>query len=370
MNFQRSFLPEKAIYKKLGEVELSPYMRNSTLYNDGEAAIKATQQAMCFADFMKHDLSKTKQNFELFWNAQDAILFPKLENLVSKYSYIPITKINNRLDASMALHQLLLTTTGISNVIGAGSLQEYSRIGKTVIGTAANFDKIFEFIENNQIDFCKIERNAFKLIDLFAKIYEQLVPVVALRNGNCVENVDKEQHGIMTANFNELSDFYAKSFEWILENVAIIIGLNNIYLRSDWKQCVNGKTYADFLKETKGNRLQNGYIGEKEPFSKSVNSLNNKIRNAIQHFDSDIDYKTQLLTFKDRNKSVNLYLLEFADLCIENFCIIFYILELIYNLQKSTLTQEGNVPIFLINNLEVQRTSNRKNREKGTLNLW
>lgn len=354
------FPTRKAIYKRIGEVELTPYMRNYSFYSDGEMAIKATQQAMYFANFIKFGLSETKQNFELFWNNQDAILFPKLEHLVSQYSYIPIEKINNRLDASMALHQLLLTTTGVSNVVGVDSLQEYSEIGKAVIGTTTNFAKVFEFIDSNQIDFCKIEKNGFKLIDLFAKVYEQLVPVIALRKGKCVENVDKEQYGIMTANFNELSDFYAKSYEWILENIAIIVGLNNIYLRNDWTQCVNGKTYANFLKESKGNRLQNGYIDEKETFSSPVNSLNNKVRNAIQHFDSDIDYKTQLITFKDRNKTVDLYLIDFADLCIENFCIIFYILELIYNLQKLTLMQDGIVPSFVVSNPEVQRTSKRK----------
>lgn len=77
--------------------------------------------------------------------------------------------------------------------------------------------------------------------------------------------------------------------------------------------------------------MRNGYIDEKKPFSKPIRSLNNRVRNAIQYFDSDIDYETQLITFKDRNKSVDWYLIDFADLCIENFRIMFYVLELVYN---------------------------------------
>lgn len=90
----------------------------------------------------------------------------------------------------------------------------------------------------------------------------------------------------------------------------------------------------------------NGYIDEKEPFSRPINSLNNRVRNAIQHFDSDINYETQLIIFNDRNKQVELYLIDFADLCIENFRIIFYILEIVYDLRKISLIQDGNVPIF------------------------
>ena len=96
-----------------------------------------------------------------------------------------------------------------------------------------------------------------------------------------------------------------------------------------------------------GNKLNSKLIYEKVPFSKPLNSLNNRVRSAIQHFDNDIDYETQLITFNDRNKSVDLYLIDFADLCIENFRIIFYVLELVYNLRKVDLIQKGIIPSFV-----------------------
>lgn len=104
--------------------------------------------------------------------------------------------------------------------------------------------------------------------------------------------------------------------------------------------------YLDFIRESNGNKMQDGYLDEKEPFSKPISSLNNRLRNAIQHFDSDIDYETQLITFKDRNKAVNLYLIDFADLCIENIRIVFYVLEIIYNLRKIDFIQKGIAPSF------------------------
>ena len=116
--------------------------------------------------------------------------------------------------------------------------------------------------------------------------------------------------------------------------------------------------------ESNGNKMKNGYVDEKEPFGKPISSLNNRVRNAIQHFDSDIDYETQLITFKDRNKSVDLYLIDFADLCIENFRIIFYVLELVYNLRKIDFIQKGIVPSFVASKIRVDEQQQKKKKKK------
>lgn len=356
------FPTRKATYKKIGEVELTPYMRNHIFYGSDEKAMKKTQEAMYFANFVKSGLSEMKQNFELFWHNQDEILFPRIKNILNKYPHIPFAEVNNDFDAAVALHQLLLTTTGISIIIGKDSLGEYTEVGKLVIGSKNHITQITEFINNSKIDFDSLERKGFKLIESFAKVYEQLIPVIALKNGDCLENVDKNQFGIMTANFDELTDFYAKSYEWIFDNLKVILGLNNIFVRNDSTKCVNGKSYQDFMGESNGNKMKNGYIDKKEPFGKPISSLNNRVRNAIQHFDSDIDYETQLITFNDRNRSVDLYLIDLADLCIENFRMMFYILELVYNLRKLSFMQKGIVPSFVADKIRVVEQQHRKRK--------
>lgn len=67
-----------------------------------------------------------------------------------------------------------------------------------------------------------------------------------------MNNVDMDKYGIMTANFEELTTFYAQSYEWILENVDIVIALNNIEVRGDYQKCENGKSYDEYLKVFKG----------------------------------------------------------------------------------------------------------------------
>lgn len=221
------FPTRKAIHKKIDEIELSPYMRNFFLYGGEEKAIEETQKTMDFANFVKSGLSEMKQNFELFWNDQDRILFERVTNTIKQYPYIPFSEVKNNFDAAVALHQLLLTTTGISIIIGKDTLGEYTKIGKLVIGDRSRFNQISAFIDSGKVDLNTIEKKGFKLIELFAKVYEQLIPVIALKNGDCLGNVDKNQLGIMTANFDELTDFYAKSYEWIFDNLKLILGLNS-----------------------------------------------------------------------------------------------------------------------------------------------
>lgn len=111
------FPTRKATHKKLNEIELSPYMRNLLLYGSNEKAIEETQKTMYFANFVKSGLSEMKQNFELFWNNQDKILFARVTDMIKQYPYIPFSEVKNNFDAAVALHQLLLTTTGISIII-------------------------------------------------------------------------------------------------------------------------------------------------------------------------------------------------------------------------------------------------------------
>lgn len=148
---------------------------------------------MDFANFVKSGLSEMKQNFELFWNDQDRILFERVTNTIKQYPYIPFSEVKNNFDAAVALHQLLLTTTGISIIIGKDTLGEYTKIGKLVIGDRSRFNQISAFIDSGKVDLNTIEKKGFKLIELFAKVYEQLIPVIALKNGDCLGNVDKNQ---------------------------------------------------------------------------------------------------------------------------------------------------------------------------------
>lgn len=364
--------PTKKMYLlELNNYDLPPFMRNSMFYENFSKAVEATQNAMLFAKCFDSRWKKLKIYYDLFWNNQYKLLYPKLEKELSNYEFIPLSKVVNKLDASMSLHQLLMTTTGLTSALKPETLKSYIEISKLIIESKDNLEEIKAFANSISSELDSIEKKAFKLIDDFLKIYEQLVPIVALRNDSCIDNVDKDKYGIMTTNFDELSDFYAKSYEWILDNINIVIALNNIISRKNYNRCTNNKPYDDIFKiGSKYKKLQ--YLDDSEMFSTPMNSLKNRIRNAIQHFDSDIDYMSQKIVFTDsyrgNTNKVNMYLIDFGDLCVENFSIVIYILELIYNLRKIYYLSDGLIPSCNLKDIQ-NKDKNKTNKKIGRNDL-
>lgn len=339
--------PTKKMYvRRLEELESAPFLRNFSYYDDYQKAIDATRKASQFANFMKEGWRKTVSHYELFWNGHSQLLYPKLTDEVKKYSWIPFSEVTNDLDAVMAMHQMLLTTTGVSFVLRQKTLSEYCETASLIVNN--QLSETINFINGESLDLSLVEKKAIRLLESFVELAEQLIPVIALRSVNCLDRVDKTQYGIMTTGFEILSDFYAKSYEWILDNIDILIGLNNIAVRGQYEKCIGGKHYCDLaLLASKYKKLEL-YLEDSEPFSKPASSLKNRIRNAIQHFDDEIDYSSQRIIFTDshagRVRKEELYLIDFADLCLDNFSLIFYILELVYNLRKIEYSSQGEIP--------------------------
>ncbi len=359
------FPTSKMYLRDFDKHDLPPYMRNGIFYNDNKVALEATKNAMIFSQYFDDSWKNLKVMYDLLWNGQDSILYPKLEKELSHYEFIPIPGINNNLDANMALHQMLITTTGITKALKPDTISKYMKVSKLITDKKENFSKVNDYIKDSTLKLDEIEKKAFKFVDAFSSIYEQLIPVVALRNADCLGNVDFEKYGIMTTNFEELSSFYAGSYEWILDNIDIVIALNNIACRSSYNECLNNKTYEG-IKKTGSKYKKLEFLDDTEPFSPPTCNLKNRIRNAIQHIDAEIDYMSQEIVFKDTHRGntreVRMYLIEFADLCIENFSVVIYLLELVYNLKKRELVSKGEVPssVFDKRFQETKKTNTRK----------
>ena len=150
--------------------------------------------------------------------------------------------------------------------------------------------------------------------------------------------------------------FYADSYELILDYVGVAIGLNNIVVRGDHNtfpentvyvnkqtRCVESfENYQEIVKSSRLNLLVTN-----EPFSKAI-PLNRNVRNAIAHFNYEFDAGTQKITFSDKHKNkentVELYLIELALLCYENISVLVYLDELLYSIRKIHYTKLGMSP--------------------------
>ena len=174
--------------------------------------------------------------------------------------------------------------------------------------------------------------------------------------GNATEKLDKNTLGISTTSIEDMFDFYADSYELILDYIDVAIGLNNIVVRGDHNAFpsntirVNKKTpcvgnFEDYREIVKSSRLN--LLVDSEPFSKAI-PLNRNVRNAIAHFNDEFDAGTQKIIFSDKYKgndnTVELYLIELAILCYENISILVYLDELLYSLRKIRYTKLGMYP--------------------------
>lgn len=361
--------PTRKLYlrRKGEEFDVSPFIRNIMFTDGSEQSLKLTRDSMRFANFLSSEWTKTKVYYNLFWKKKSSILKSKLLDEIKIYDFLPIKEIRNDLDIVMTLHQIFLCTSGVGTVISDVSLSEYSKTAKII--TSMDINEINRFMNDKKIDLNILEEKCFSLIDLFSNFYEQLVPVVSLKNAGKLDKVDRLNFGIMTANFDELTSFYAKSYEWILENNHIIIALNNIFIRNNYDCCINGKTLDD-IQELKSKFMSLNYMKEDEPFSRPTNHFNNRIRNAIQHYSCEIDYVSQKAMFIDSHKGIKkveeIYLIDFSILCIENFSVMMYLFELIYNLRKIQLLTLGYVPSIKSKDIQKMKIINdTKIRRKG-----
>lgn len=169
-----------------------------------------------------------------------------------------------------------------------------------------------------------------------------MFPVVLLVKVNKYDEIDQEKYGISIAIYRNLKQLYASSYEWLLDALDVVIALNNIFERQEYSKCLKNKDFNNDLQMVNSKYQKiDMFISGDEPFSKPLTNINNKVRNAIQHYNDEIDYVNQKNSFYDKYKGKirveEIYLMDFAKLCIENFAWIIYIMKLIYNLQKFEL---------------------------------
>lgn len=354
--------PTKKIFKdKKNSVHRTPFLRNLEFYSDGTKANEEVRNAMKFAEFIKNNMNTYLTYFTLLRNKKNSIVYPKIER---ELQFLPSTikVVKSQMDALMGLHQLFLTISSISSALPKDTLESYSEMGKELI---ENYLKeTIDYIEVMNFDFDLMEKKSLNLISLFSNVYEQLIPVVALKNSDNLDNLDKEIYGIMTTNYNNLTDFYAKSYEWILDNLDLVIALNNIKYRKNYSSCINDKKLENLVKL--GSKYQKiDYVCQNETFSKPMESLKNKVRNAIQHYDSEIDYISQQIVFTNSYKGKisheKMYLIDFASLCLDNFSIIMYLFEIQYTFKKISLIMKGE-NLTLSNYGEMRRETKQKNK--------
>lgn len=330
-------LPTRKVIKKefkgdneiLNSFELSPFIKWSMMM--GNDAIKSLQSPMRLINFI--DSGKWNLVISLLRvinNNKFEYALPVInQELPSSHSLYK--NVSDEISGISAIHQMLMTDSGIDIVIGKNALHEYSELGKIII-TLFEDHKI---TKDNIGDFVisKFNTEFLTLTDSLSDLFPKLLPIMTLRAADKIDEIPDDFSAITTVDAESLNAMYARTYEFILRHLNVIYLLNNLSSRGNTKKFAKGKTEEEFNKYSDFNKVET-FLIQSERFSKPIISINNKIRNAIQHYDYVINYNDQTVCYHDRNKDNNLTYIQLGNMVIENISVIFYLNELIYNLNR------------------------------------
>lgn len=157
---------------------------------------------------------------------------------------------------------------------------------------------------------------AIDILFSFIKNAENYLPVIALSYGFGVDKEVPEDFYIVTTSFDEIKDRYKDSFELLSRTSLIYLGFRNYVKNGDIDNCI-GLTACTSLADYygKNNGLKKAVLDQVPDFVKYYRFLlNNQIRNAIGHYNTEYSLQTQLIKYypytditkKDKSKEISL----------------------------------------------------------------
>lgn len=348
MTFYSDFsveLPHRKItkYESLEKLVLdgfSPFM-NMTQMFEADTYQNLIDHMGCFLQFRDSTWTQLQPLYDLYFNRKIELMKSSVQKIASYYT------VENELDAAMSLHQLCVF--GFNNILESNTLPRFSEYANMIVRKTP-MNQIFALITavGGYDYFSSVLKRLVQIYSRWISNFECYIPAIMISLGNISEKFNRGTHGIATTSFENMKSFYADSYELLLSMIDIAVGLNNITVRGDYNAFhsdSNAKDFADFQSKTKSEKLKS--LIANEPYSKEI-PLNRHVRNAIAHFDYEFDPNTQKAIFNDKFKnkdnSVELYLIDIAILCYENIEILVYLNELLYSLRKILYTAQGMTP--------------------------
>lgn len=315
---------------------LSPYMMDNSSFEIKQRKVNVIQHT---TDNFKNNFKISMRLWELYENKNYKYLNRQL--LINKYVK-PVTmgqtlKIHYPSKMMEVLYKpfaLILIESGYEKRVRAlrKILQQIkNKNPNEVIMLKRDLENILSYADPDLIH----------LLKNFAAYYELIWPIILssiIKEDDISE--EKEKKGILTTSFENLKNYYVEAFEVLCSLLPIFLGLQNIYMRGNrdtFEQCIKRKFPKidsimdyDIKIQNKGNKLK--YFEEENIYKNIFDSedfLSNEIRNSIGHHSYEYEADKQLIIFKDRNKSNEMYLIEFSNMLLETFFATFVALEVL-----------------------------------------
>lgn len=283
-----------------------------------------------------------------------------------KLKKIAITNYRQFQNAVINFDDELTILAGANNSGKTSIIELFKRIFKD-----KNFSKediSAEYYSKLQYDFISCINKIYNITDKETEFRENVKKEFSTENNNKwtaikikieVQYDKNESISLFSDYLMELSDtctsfFFLFNYEVNITELNKLLSLNATNLldkKHEIQKLEAGrKTNKTRIKLTE---LQAEY----EEFLKEIfdGALENRVYFADQNYENAGQISVREFQSLFNYKSVDLYLIDFADLCIENFRIIFYVLELVYNLRKIDFIQRNifTFALFQINSLNL-----------------
>lgn len=285
--------PQRKIYPETNTPSLTPFIRAMELYGDMDNS--EIKRVFSFIQIRDSEWNQIKACIRLYDNFKLDLVIKQLKNRFPEQNTI------NTLDALMLLHHWFIPC--VTKALPKKTTTDFIEFANKIVSLFSNesdaIQNYLEYLRSNDVLAKGAERIA-SLIDDFFNMAEKLMPVIITINSGTYDQINREELGLSTVGFNELKTFYANSYEELLRLLDIVIALNNIKDRGGYDILQTNsvfRTYEEVVRSTKRiKKLE--LLTDTDTFSKPLN-LNNRIRNAINHYSTKKDDNAQKIYFID-----------------------------------------------------------------------
>lgn len=344
---------QRKIYKEEMKFDISPFMKMAMAINDFEQIQSSFDKINRVFLFKQTKLQTIIDISEITKSKKDLIA---IDYCKKKF---PRNNIKNILDCYMKVHQELVM--GCAPLLPDSMLSDFSSMSRkmlteVLIKAPEKTDEMYTFLSDDD-KLSNYEENMFEVIIDFISMFDKFIPLVISMKTDTLRDINQEEYGISTIGFDELKDFYSKSYELILKSIDVVFILNNLTVRGDYSNIVGNDTFKTFDdiydKTNKSSKKIEKLISESDPFSEYITDVSSIIRNSIDHESYEVDDINQKIKFidkfKDRERIEEISFIDFAKKCYDNFIMSIYISELLYNLKKfKYITYDGLMPNYVV----------------------
>lgn len=206
------------------------------------------------------------------------------------------------------------------------------------------FEELIDYFTSNKlIDI--YERRILRTINNYIINFNQFIPSINLKylNDNKELEYILNNYTTRTIFFDDIKNIYLEVYENLLEIYNVVMALDNIFYRNDFKKMPPRPTSLHFLRNNKVDSLSDfmslnkgcktHYLNSNEVFNTLMPNLNSKLRNVIGHESWEYDEVTQKIKFE--NTEQDKFLLEYAFECYSMLvnCVAIYklLIDIKYN---------------------------------------